>query len=56
MREWLNGKADKMETEGGIIFADFIEKFGAERDQARSLIHYWDAERRNIPMDKTRKF
>ena len=56
MREWLNGKADKMETEGGIIFADFIEKFGAERDQARSLIHYWDAERRDIPMDKTRKF
>ena len=56
MREWLNERADKMSTEGGIIFTDFIEKFSADRNQARSLIHHWDAERRGIPMDKTRKF
>lgn len=56
MREWLNERSDKMLKEGNIVFAAFKEKFNTSHSQARSLIHYWDAERRGIPMDKTRKF
>ena len=55
MKDWLNSKADKMEEDGSLVFFDFKEEFNLEYDQARCIIHCWDAQRRGIPNCKMPK-
>ena len=56
MTEWLNDRSDKLETQGGLIFVNFMNEFNVDKGQAKDLMRTWDAQRRDIPMDKTRKF
>ena len=56
MTKWLNERSDKLEAEGGMIFINFMSEFNIDKELAKELMRAWDAKRRNIPMDKTRKF
>ena len=55
MKDWLNPKVDDMEKEGSLIFSNFKKKFNLEYDEARCIIHCWDAQRRDIPNCKMPK-
>ena len=55
MKEWLNERSHRLDQEGGLIFANFLNEFDLDKDSAKELIRTWDAERRGIPMDKTKK-
>jgi len=65
MREWLNARSEDVSRNGSALFVDFMREFGLDnpahnpkqaRLGAKMLIRVWDAERRGIPMDKSRKF
>ena len=65
MREWLNARSEDVSRNGNALFVDFMQEFGLDNPihnptkaklGAKMLIRVWDAERRGIPMDKSRKF
>ena len=65
MREWLDARSEDVSRNGSALFLSFMEEFGLNNPinnpmsaklGAKMLIRVWDAERRGIPMDKSRKF
>ncbi|MAF25634.1 hypothetical protein CL634_08710 [bacterium] len=64
MREWLNARSEDVSKNGSALFLNFMKEFKLNdlaRDPkqaklgAKMLIRVWDAEKRGIPMSKTRK-
>ncbi|MAH50836.1 hypothetical protein CMI37_33780 [Candidatus Pacearchaeota archaeon] len=56
VKEWLDEKRANMKKDSWTIFPQFMEKFNLNKNEARDLIHCWDAEKRGIPEGKSRKF
>ena len=55
MKAWLDPKSGDLEKDGSFIFSNFRKKFNLEYDEARCIIHCWDAQRRGIPNCKMPK-
>ena len=51
---WLSNHQNELIT-NRAVFAQFKNKFNLSKDEARSIIHQWDAKKRDIPQGKSRK-
>tara|TARA_B100000676_G_C18084135_1_gene853631 strand:- start:1915 stop:2097 length:183 start_codon:yes stop_codon:yes gene_type:complete len=48
IEEWLNERREDFLNDGQNLFNSFKEEFKVSTDEARELIHSWDAKVRNI--------
>ncbi len=52
MEEWLNERRENFLNNGQSLFNSFKEEFNVDTNEARELIHSWDADFRGIQSGK----